>query len=133
MKNILLVDDDHSTISTLTEWLENVDHFHVTNISKADDVFEFLIKSHFDAIILDIMMPIPEIWTDVDKANAQNGLATGKILFQIIRNKLPEIPILIYSARDVPFELDIFTKAIRKPESLLIITKQLKELLKYES
>jgi len=133
MKKILLIDDDHSTISYLREWLEDQDHFKVTNITKAEDVIEALSNTHYDAIILDMMMPIPQLWTAIEKESSQNGLATGLILFQKIRSKLPSIPILINSAREIPFDLDKFSSAIRKPESLHVISNQLKELMNHEN
>jgi len=128
MKNILLIDDDKKTPISLLEDLHDTHGYEVDSVTKAADALEKLKDKKYDAIILDIMMPIPDDWTDDEKDEAQLGLKTGAVLFRKIREVFPNMPILILTARESP-SIDKNTTYIRKPESIAVIVQHLKEIM----
>ena len=113
MKKILIVDDDVKIISYLKDDLTNTYHFDVNWLTEAGNVMETLNGAQFDAIILDIMMPVPSFWTDDETRRAECGLRTGIVLFEKIRSQFPFIPIIIYTAKAPTLE-DLYTIYIRK-------------------
>jgi CheY-like chemotaxis protein len=123
MKNILIIDDSKS-VNYLVESLRDL-HYQVTWIKNAMDVLDNIKKCRYDSIILDIMMPIPENWSDEDQIKSDNGLLTGIILFKKIREINAKIPIIIYSAKSSE-AVDILSVYIRKPETIENIVDKLK-------
>jgi len=114
MKKILLVDDDTKAMSYLIDDLKNTYHFDVEWLKDAGKVLDTLNGSLFNAIILDIMMPIPQNWSTDEQKRAESGLSTGLILCEKIRAQFPTIPIVIYSAKRVSI-VDKYTSILRKP------------------
>jgi len=132
-KRILLVDDDKKSSPYLIEDLKDTYLAEVTWLTKADFVLEALTESNFDAVLLDIMMPIPDAWNADDTSKADKGLSTGIILFKMIRSKFAKLPIIIFTAKtDVNFD-DQFTKTHRKPEFVSALVKTIIKLLKHEN
>jgi DNA-binding NtrC family response regulator len=131
MKKILFIDEDFSVLHAFYEDLIETYNFDVNWITKADDVMDAFEGEKYDAIILDIMMPVPKLWSKNENRKANFGLATGIILFQKIREKYPQIPILIYSAKGgIP--TDEHSSYLRKPELTQTIVDKLKKLMKDE-
>ena len=130
MKKILIVDDDvRGVTSNLAKALKE-EGFDVSVLNDAERVIELLKLEKFDGIILDIMMPVPESWSSDLKRESDHGLETGIILFKIIRNGLPSIPIIFHTAKSsINIKHDRFTYAIKKPEFHNIIAEKLKELI----
>ena len=87
---------------------------------------------NYDAIILDIMMSIPNDWSKEDRLKANNGFATGEVLYHKIRDCSGKIPILILSARPRFQYTDENCEYIRKPASIADIAEQLKTLIANE-
>ena len=112
---ILIIDDDAKFASYLEKDLHATYGHNVTWQKSADMVLMTIKEFDFDAIILDIMMPIPETWNREEKDEADFGLSTGLVLHEKIRTLNPTIPILIYSAKSVAIENDEYTKVFRKP------------------
>ena len=133
MNKILLIDDDKRTVSALIEDLVETYKFQVTCLTNADEVLLELNEVKYDAIILDVMMPVPVSWTINEKSEAALGLATGVVLYKKIRKIFSTIPILILSAREfIDIKSDKFSLYIRKPESIAGIVKNINKLLKNE-
>ena len=122
--NILLVDDDYLSINAFYEDLIEVYQYNVDWIKKVDNVIEMLENGDYNAIVLDIMMPVPDSWSQDERKKAQLGILTGEVLLKKIRAKYPTKPILIYSSKP-KFQTDEFTKHVRKPGA----TKQIIETL----
>jgi DNA-binding NtrC family response regulator len=129
MKKILLIDDDVDTLTAFYEELIETYNFNVDWIKKADDVMEALESGQYNAIILDIMMPVPKSWSKDENRKANFGLATGIILFQKIRELNPTIPILIYSSKG-GILTDKHSAYLRKPEYTQKIVNKLENLMK---
>lgn len=128
MKNILLIDDDEKTTSFLVEYLRETCGYAVDNVVEAGEVIARLKENKYDAIILDMMMPVPASWTVDEKKEAQFGLNTGGILFRQIRKLNSNVPILVLTARESSL-IDKNTSHLRKPEAIRNIVLQLKKVM----
>ena len=131
-KCILIVDDDVKSTPFLHNDLKETHHFDVTFLQSADDVLLTLKGSRYDAVILDIMMPVPEDWSRYEKTNSEKGLSTGLILFKKIRAEFPQIPIVIYTAKKNMSIMDQFTVILEKPEFNAVIVEHLNRLMNNE-
>jgi CheY-like chemotaxis protein len=81
-KRVLIVDDDPEVLETLTVSLE--DRYDVAVAANGRDALRSVLAAHFDAIVLDLMMPI------------MNGEAFVR---ELAARKL-EIPVVLASASD---------------------------------
>lgn len=82
-KKILIVDDEHTCINTVTRLLEGYGA-EVHSTSSGTEALEFLKSSKFDLLVLDVMMPDMDGWE----------------LYAMIRQDLKKhnkLPILFYS------------------------------------
>ena len=132
MKKILIVDDDVKTTRPLVEHLEA--SFSILHLDSADNVLETIQGSQFDAVILDIMMPIPDSWTFDEKRRSDSGLSSGEVLYEKIREVHPDLPILIYSAKNPEnIERDAKTSILRKPELYLEVVNRINKLIGHEN
>lgn len=131
MKKILIVDEDVKIMSYLDADLKSTHNFDVIWLTSAEKVIETLSSSVFDAIILDIMMPIPPDWSSDEQRRAESGLSTGIVLFEKIRVQFPSIPIIVYSAKRVSIE-DKYTSILRKPVLNSEIVEHLNKLINNE-
>ena len=125
MANITIVDDDFA-IEILAENLRYFGHEvrRLANAQEALSNLDQLLES--DLLILDIIMECP---TDMPEAKISGGRTTGMTIFQRVREKRTDIPILAYSAtsdRDVIDALrrDSYTRFLSKWS-----TPSLKEVL----
>jgi DNA-binding response OmpR family regulator len=132
MKKVLLIDDDLGGIlSYLMEDLKFYG-FTVTAINKSEDVLECLKANQFHAIILDIMMPMPEAWSLDEQRRSELGLSTGLILFEKIRLEFSEMPILIYTAKHNVEINNKYTFTLRKPELSSEIVERINKMIDNE-
>lgn len=127
MKRILILDDDVNYTPSLKVNLENTNEFQVVWNETPGEVLNELAIGNYDAIILDIMMPVPDSWENGEKRDTEKGMETGKLLFYKIRSKYPNLPILVYSAKG-GFQTDQYSYYVRKPELSTVIVQQLKRL-----
>jgi len=128
---ILLIDDDKKVTQYLFDELKATYNFDVNWIEEASDALDSLKGTQYDAIILDVMMPVPDSWSNDEQRRAESGLSTGTVLFKKIRELYKEVPILIYSAKG-GIQTDEFSYYFRKPELTKTIVEQLKKLIKNE-
>lgn len=129
MKKILLIDDDPNVVDALIRGLREFHGFDVLLVEQPELALDKLQADSYDAIILDIMMSIPDDWSKEDRMKANNGFATGEVLYHKIRACSGEIPILILSARPRFHYTDENCEYIRKPASIADIADQLKTLI----
>ncbi len=130
MKKILFVEDNGFTSGPLERGLKDFHDLEVIRIEYGDEAINEIIASDppFDAIIVDIMMPVPDDWSEREKNDSKDGLETGNVLIKKIRAIKPTLPILIYSAKTLTLELDKHTYYFRKPETIQKVFKKLTEL-----
>ena len=128
MKKILFIDSDKHTLHHFYEDLIYNYKYEVNWVTDANYILDEL-KTHYDAIIMEIIMPIPEkIFNYTEIRKSDNGLSTGIVLFEKIRTIYPTIPILIYTYKNnIP--TDLFSFYLRKPELTQTITEKLEQMI----
>lgn len=95
MSKVLLIEDDRFLIEDLKTFIEFEGH-SCTVYTGPDQVIENLKElQQFDVIILDIMMSRGKYLQEEDP-----DFETGELLYQRIREELPEQKILIISAKN---------------------------------
>ena len=95
MSNVLLIEDDRFLIDDLKTFIEFEGHT-CTIYEGPDQVIENLRElQQFDVIILDIMMRRGKYLQEEDP-----DFETGELLYQRIRDELPDQKILIISAKN---------------------------------
>jgi CheY-like chemotaxis protein len=130
---ILLIDDDLKYAGYLAKDLENKFKHTVTWLKAPDNALTLLKELKFDAVILDIMMPVPDNWGTNDSIAADFGMSTGIVLYNKIRDVSPDLPILIYSAKEVEVDPRLRTRILRKPALNQEINDMLESILKIEN
>lgn len=93
---IIFVDDEPRLIDSYKRELEF--SFDVKFISEVDELLKFIeIKSQkIDLLILDAMIPSGSNQT-MHSVNTEKGMKTGLILYEIIREIYPFLPIIIFT------------------------------------
>lgn len=95
MSKILLIEDDRFLIDDLKTFIEYEGHT-CTIYTGPDEVIDNLDSlNQFDAIILDIMMSRGSYLQEEDL-----NLETGELLYQKIRERYPDLKVLIISAKN---------------------------------
>ena len=90
MSNVLLVEDDRFLIDDLKTFIEYEGHT-CSVFTGPDEVIDNLdTLNQFDAIILDIMMSRGSYLQEEDL-----NFETGELLYQKIREKYPELQVII--------------------------------------
>ena len=102
MKNILLIEDDKTSIQKIEEVL-NSENLKITSVGNSNEALQILRNEHhFDGIILDLILP------DI------SGFDLLKLLGRNKKAKMP--PVIIYTAKDLTLkevkELNKFAKAV---------------------
>jgi CheY-like chemotaxis protein len=92
---ILFVDDDKREMDSYVRELEWSGHT-VEFKSKVDPALQFLDENQVELLILDIMMPSGEAFKDV---NTDSGLDTGLHFYKKVRDKYPNLSIMIFTNR----------------------------------
>ena len=145
-KKILHFDDEPLISKTVGESLHIIYGWDVRLVFEIDDLFRELQSNQYNAIIMDIMAPLPPLenehitFTQEEIDEMYDGMNTGVILTEKIwrMGNYEDLPVLFLSARSRP---DIITKYqsdghrcayIKKPELAAIIDKELRELLSKE-
>jgi CheY-like chemotaxis protein len=95
MSNVLIIEDDRFLIEDLRTFIEFEGHT-CQAYTGPDEVIEHLdLLGKYDVIILDIMMARGKYLQDDDPA-----LETGELLYQRIRQRYPDIKVVIISAKN---------------------------------
>lgn len=117
MSNVLLIEDDRFLIEDLKTFIEFEGHSCCT-YTGPDQVIENIDHlGKYDVIVLDIMMARGKYLQDENLK-----LETGEILFRRIRNKYPNVKIIIISAKNfnemsINFDKEKNVSTIVKPFS----------------
>lgn len=140
-KKILHFDDEPFISMALDKNLK-LYGWDVRLVSEVDELFRELKNNQYDAIIMDIMAPLPSLenehvtFTQEDIDEMDGGTKTGIVLTKRIlsTSKYKNTPILFLSARSNPLpenpELNNYKcDYLRKPELAKTISDALKELL----
>ena len=92
-------------------------------------------KDSYSVVMLDIMMAIEETFSPREKDRSDDGLATGKIIYEKIRKINSTIPIIVLTARtDVNMQFfgsgqKLKTTIMYKPTSAEDIVKSINKLI----
>ena len=95
MSNVLLVEDDRFLIDDLKTFIEYEGHTCVIYTGPDEVIDDLDSLNRFDAIILDIMMSRGSYLQQEDV-----HFETGELLYQKIRAKYPDLPVIIISAKN---------------------------------
>lgn len=143
MKNrVLHFDDEPFQARALAENLKFFG-WDVTLVSEIDDLFYELRNNHFDALIMDIIAPTPQLenehvtFSPEEIRRMDRGMNTGVILTEKIwqLEGYRDIPVLFLSGRNRPDEIELFLQSghkceyLRKPQLVKTIDEKLRELL----
>lgn len=141
MKKVLHFDDEPFITMALDQNLE-LYGWDVILVSGVDDFFRELKNNQYDAIIMDIMAPIPPLenehvkFTQKEIDEMNGGMNTGVVLAKKVLSKAEyaNTPILFLSARRNPLlenhELNNYKcHYIRKPALALDVSNALQDLL----
>ncbi len=92
---VLFVDDEKREMDSYVQELE-LSKYKVVFKKDVDEALEFFEKNltEIDLVILDIMMPPGRSFAQND---TQMGLRTGIAFYKKIRDKAPELPLLIFT------------------------------------
>ena len=115
----LLVVDDEPSIRALVKCLLEIEGCRVTETASATEALRLLPESEVDMLITDIQMP----------------LVTGLELAQAVREKRPEIPILLMSASPPPQffgNISAHCLFLEKPFSFQSLMGKVQQALKAE-
>jgi CheY-like chemotaxis protein len=96
---ILFIDDERRVMKSYKEYLElklSPEGYDVVFLEKIDAALDILENRavEIDLIILDVMMPTG---TKLDRKQTSDGLMTGVVFYDLIRNKLPTLPVLVFT------------------------------------
>ena len=115
MSNILLVEDDRFLIDDLKTFIEYEGHTCEVFTGPDEVIDKIDSLGFFDVIILDIMMSRGSY---LQQENVD--FETGELLYQKIRDRYPELPVIIISAKNftdmqINFSAEPNVNTISKP------------------
>jgi CheY-like chemotaxis protein len=129
-KKILFIEDEKFFLEELQIAL---DEYEIIPAYSAPVGMKFIEDNHhFDAVLLDIMMPPPD---DIDPESVSYGRTTGVELCRKIKEMKPELPIVVLTVVRDPGILERIREAgadkiINKPVSSRVVRESLNEVLK---
>ena len=96
---ILFIDDERRVMDSYINYLAmklSPEGYDVVFLDNIDPALDFLENrgDEIDLIILDVMMPTG---TKLDRKQTSDGLMTGVVFYDLIRKKLPILPILVFT------------------------------------
>lgn len=143
-KKVLHFDDEPFLSRAVGESLNLLDEWDVTLVAEIDELFRELQNNQYDAVIMDIMAPIPPLenehvkFTQKEIEEMDGGINTGVVLAKKIMytTQYKDIPILFLTARSLSYIIDDPDFAnnnkcgfIRKPALASDICNALQDLL----
>lgn len=115
MKKILIVDDDFISCELLKNLLKK--EFNYDIVYNGDDAIKLFLKNKYDAILMDIKMPI------------MNGIESTKIIRKYEKeNNIDRTPILVITAISHISLDDLFDDVILKPLNYKELITKLKKI-----
>ena len=117
MSKVLLVEDDRFLIDDLKTFIEYEGHTCAVFTGPDEVIDQLESLGSFDVIILDIMMSRGSYLQEEDVS-----FETGELLYQKIREKYPDLPMMIISAKNfndmqINFAAEKNVNTISKPFS----------------
>jgi CheY-like chemotaxis protein len=114
---ILFIDDDRRTMKSYVQELEFCD-YQVKFEFDIDDAFHFYEnnREHIQIVILDIMMPVGEKFSN--QMAAEDGLRTGICFYEKVREDQPNLPVIILTNVSSAELSDI--KNIKRTEAIIL-------------
>lgn len=99
-KRILIIDDDHGTMDLYSKALR-LSGFDVTHLDTTKAALEHIssYEPPFDLYVLDLMMPPGDV---LKLEESGFGLSTGFIIYQKLRIKSKEVPVIILTSVSNP-------------------------------
>jgi len=94
-KKVLVVDDESSFAEDATEIIQRAG-FEVTTATSYTKAVQALEQHTYDVVTLDIMMIIGQE-EQIDRDEADSGRRTGLVLFEQIRQRWPQLKIVVVS------------------------------------
>lgn len=141
-KRVLYLEDEPFIAKSLAVNLE-LFGWDVKLVSDIDAFFNELESSHFDNLILDIMIPVPNsngCFTEREISQMDDGMNTGVVLAKKVwsKDEYRDLPILFLSAKKDPRGEDPTLSSpkcgyLRKPELAKTVNDKLNELLSHVS
>lgn len=128
MKKILVIDDDCMYISSISKEFEK-NSLEIDWTNDAGHALKKFNEEEYHAIILDIMMTVPDDWSEDDKRKCEKGINTGLVLLEKIRTIDSQIPIIIYTCTSNVKLFDERSYYIQRPEFAANIANKIVELL----
>ena len=99
---ILHLDDDKTVTSYYQRVLRDPEFGFEMQVELITTPEEFLERIEYDkqwnAVVLDVMMPHPD-WTHFDHGQSDDGLLTGALLLEPLRQHLPDVPVVFLTNR----------------------------------
>jgi DNA-binding response OmpR family regulator len=116
--HVLLVDDDEDLMEIVAERLKNRG-MHVDTAGSANEALHWMGKKHYDAIILDFLMPGMDGFENIRALKKQQPairiiLVTGQMLAD---NGREAIRMGADAVLEKPADLEVLTKSIRPIDS----------------
>lgn len=122
-RKVLIIDDEPiacSHIAEILRWKYDTDVTIVQDYSN----LEVLLRTDYSAVVLDMMMPFDEdFFAEVKTSEKFPELSTGKYLFDEIRKRNVNIPIIFFTAFRGKIECDSRSIIISKPNLAINVAK----------
>jgi CheY-like chemotaxis protein len=101
---ILFIDDETFFAQG---YLDALDERYTVTLSGAvlDAELELTAEAHtYDLAVLDVMMPVPDEWTGVDRIDANDGESTGVVVLRRCKDAIvaANLPVVVLTNRDTP-------------------------------
>jgi CheY-like chemotaxis protein len=131
MRKILFIDDEDTVIPLISQ-LESFYNFGVTFLQDYRQIDNELQQKEYDAVVLDIMMPLKDedtYFSEEEKVKTNKGRKTGIVLFDKIREQYPRLPVVFYSAIRGRISCDECAVVVNKPERAQSIAKTINDLI----
>lgn len=115
MKRILIIDDEHRIGQSYTVLLSE-EGFEVRHASSAQEATNFLIREHFDLVLLDIKLP------EVD----------GKVIYDVIREYDRHMKVIVSSVYPIEEQIQSILGACayhNKSQGVDVLVAKIKEAL----
>lgn len=114
MMKILIIDDEPITCETLARVLRSEfdsEVFLLSNYRRLD----LHLSNDFDGIVLDLMMPYDDSFFESQRLSQTNEFYVGLDLFDWIRKKHPQIPVVFYTSSSRRIACDEYSMILNKP------------------
>ncbi len=126
MPRVLLLDDDHDFMDSLSRVLVTYGH-EAVGAQSIEDAYRLAKNQNFDVLLLDIMMPPSD---QMDPREVSHGRETGREVAEHIREIDHSLPIVVLSVVTDPVLIETFevlgrVSFMKKPQEMVDISSEL--------